>query len=551
MLSASRYVLNDGREYLGVYNDFPPEEVRKDKDVKFVGCLEYHFGPDNDPRVINTFKLDKSNPSLLRHFYIKRSIFESQLPANFNEQSEEINRRFGIRGDIHPYHLPVLGLEQKDILDFVKDSPSNPEESDVRITTDIRSRVVFKEVKPKYIIQGGKPEWVYACIERANLDHTIHVCMTQIVPQPGARIEGFRFINYILDRKAGCPHCYAIPKNSGPELLVVKLDEKQLMNELDGDCKLNGYNGPTYGKKIKILRLGKTTDTGPKFTKDKLIITLEACLKKEVRVVMPSKFLDFDKVIANLLRRTNSTLLYSTSGIKRIEELESGALAYGFDNAWRIDRAKMYRRAGVINTGLYLLVDAPVVNEHEKEIISDALENDLLVQFLPIRLNTKKVAEIVTGTSWSNLQRKTPPTRSNYLANPDRYGGYKHYGSSLVATELNPFFREMVGENNGRVRICEHHVIDRSDLESLSLDDPTYEICRKYFDEHPEEKRVEPVHCGKCFQGKGVYTLQKPPKIKYRGQRGGRWLVSRDRKRREKAENEAIARQRRIILPNK
>jgi hypothetical protein len=91
-----------------------------------------------------------------------------------------------------------------------------------------------------------------------------------------------------------------------------------------------------------ILRLGKNVECGHLRTRPQLYQVLEYCVKYKMRPVVTSKVLEFDRKVADLVTAANGVVHLSLGR----DEDESGAVAQGATNSWRLSQAVKYKRYG-------------------------------------------------------------------------------------------------------------------------------------------------------------------------------------------------------------
>lgn len=348
----------------------------------------------------------------------------------------------------------VVALVRKDISAYCK-NPGKTKLSRgiVRVkeivpVTHLR-KIAYSEIGAT---QPGKPEFVEECLLEANLDF-VKGCQSGWIPGEGlaARFDGRIFTGFFLAPSSECGYCYASPKHKTFPKHVFELERQRLKQELLGGARLKYGSPAVYGRPVQVLRLGKRTDAGSKFTLDSLLTTLETCLETGTQTVFPTKLLEFDKTIADLLKRTNSTLLYSIG----FDEFEKGAAAHGCTNDWRSEQAVRYRESSV-RTALYLLIHpflAP--GKREMDLIDFAMEHDLDVQLLPMRFTSKDFMKTATGLNWDIAVRSRHPVLSPDLAQ-DYEGTYFVSAGVAVPQEVDPGWLGLIGKNNGGVRMCHH-----------------------------------------------------------------------------------------------
>lgn len=104
------------------------------------------------------------------------------------------------------------------------------------------------------------------------------------------------------------------------------------------------------------------------------------------------------------------------------------------------------------------------------------------------------MAEIFTGMSWESL--KMPINAEQFALprmgiNSKGRGGYIQKSGMLIAQEKHPFWKGLVGNNRGRIRMCHH-----------------------------DEKET---YCGGCFQREGFIIPTQHVDVEYQRVRKGNW----------------------------
>jgi hypothetical protein len=282
----------------------------------------------------------------------------------------------------------------------------------------------------------------------ANLDFS-YGCITGFVPGENASFCGDVFQGFYRDKLAECNYCYALDKHKTYPKTFVKIDKKKLYDEL-----LHGnfedFNNNKVGKKVNILRLGKRTEAGAVYNRTQLVETLETCIDAKTKVILPTKFLEYDPELSKLLKASHTQVLYSIG----FDDLESGAYAHFRNNAWRVEQAKLYEYNGV-DASIYPMLDlTSEIGYMDRLLISDALAQGLSVQLLGARIPNKDLAVRITGRTWENLkQHHTQQTITG-----EARGGYVLTGNTSLTPEImHPDILKMVGNNNGNIRLCHHN----------------------------------------------------------------------------------------------
>lgn len=154
----------------------------------------------------------------------------------------------------------------------------------------------------------------------------------------------------------------------------------------------------------RIIRLGKNTEVGHPFYRSTLLDFFSLCQEYNARVIMPTKMLEFNIVVAAFLRETKSALNYSIVG----DFLEEGPVSQGFTQAWRAQQAIAYHTAGV-RSSVTLTCDMSGSLQHNRDLgyaVDEALSAHAMgvpLRLLPMRMPSRMVAKKATGRDWNTL----------------------------------------------------------------------------------------------------------------------------------------------------
>jgi hypothetical protein len=494
IIPSSIYMGNEGRVYLATYNPYP--DVHRAAPPSAPNSLRVAhavYGYQGSRKAIDIFKIKTYGNS---ETSIAESLKNFELDFNEIQYKRAIphlnNLEFvDIRNDItyimlndYPHNEEVKNLIRKDVLDFCKNPSSLGIGTTTELLEEIIGRMVLRETHQKTLLRGGKQEFVRACGLEANLDFS-YGCISD-------------FVNGFLNVFAGCGYCYAAHNHLTFSKTIIKIDKKQLIEEL-----LGGYDPRWFkelaengSRKIKILRFGKRTETGSVYTREKLLTSLEACVETETRGVIPTKYLEYDPLVAELVKRTNTKILFSIGW----NELETGACSHGCTNEFRIEQAIKYKEAKIDPT-IYLLIDAPrPPGKREEGILKTAEQHKIQVQLLPVRIPSNKIAKIITGMSWDELTKDMESTQYGIggVREDLHGGGYVSKSGVLTAYDINHAWQKMMGNNNTNIRMCHHN------------DKQTF--------------------CGGCFQRNGIIIPTEHVNIEYAKIRKGNWRKRKNNK---------------------
>ena len=465
-------------EYLAVYNHWPDISVQLPPDLssgRHVGHVDYSYGART--KGIDIFSFEGGVPKVSKHLNVDKGFGynHNQVVGVFDNGKRRVDFLSGHTGIVtkhHDIHFTfiegqgtgevdeLVALTAADVSTYCVGRNSNPAKHPTGTTLNqvqriipitTLERVITERNGKPYILTGGKAEFVKACILNANIDFG-GGCIAGWVPGEDASFDGTTFVNFFLAPWSECRYpCYAIDKHSSFPKNLLNLDPALLKKELMGDCCLDFGSDIPYGKPIPILRFGKRTETGSKYTRDLLLQTLEIMTETKTRGVIPTKFLEFDPTVADLLRRTKSAVLFS----RGLDEEEPGAVAHGCTNEWRFEQAMKYREAGV-NANLYLLVRGHLPpEERELAILEKARYGSKIpIQVLPFVTKSKEAAERLLGLPWDLLKGKKGQKELPDFVNPYA-GSYYLDGGKLRVQRLNPAWRALAKDYSG-ISICHH-----------------------------------------------------------------------------------------------
>ena len=388
-------IYKDNYGYFALYNYWPdiyrkaPPLLIKQSD--HIAHVSYAF--EGKSRGIDIFACRLSE-NLFNEIDIKRIISRNGSKID----SAEIDVKYNIQAEIKQEYLPVLDLVRKDIRDFAKKPAKKFGDNRISIIDAIIPKTRIRKVSSKQYLRSGKQDFIPSCSLEANLDFSLG-CISGFIPGENAAFDKDFFTNYFLDRIAECSYCYSLFKHQSFSKYLLDIDKAQLIEELTHG-NFTGADGIMRNGKVNVLRLGKNTEAGSKFTIDSLVLTLEACLETGTRVILPTKYLEFNKEIAGLLKKTNSVVLYS---ITNLDELEQGACIHSCNNEFRLEQARLYKE-NEVNSNIYLHVDLPhEPNEREHKILAFSKRNNIPIHLLAWRIPSKEIAGKITGSSWNEL----------------------------------------------------------------------------------------------------------------------------------------------------
>lgn len=497
------YIGQDDRRYLAVYNyqhdvsTLLPPEFRSAERV-----LRLSYSRGGRKGGVDVFLLNDGLPDVSEIARIKKRIFsagdgsfriehEGRVSHLEIPSPEQIDERYDIQQQI----VSEIGeeaseLTRADVQYYCgEEHAKNKRGPKKEYTERIIPVTKVKRIHPERILTGGKAEFVPQCFLEANIDFA-GGCIASWLPGENPSFDEKVFTDYFAYPWGDCDYCYAGRKHQSFPKSFYDFDQQRLLKELKGGAKLIFGSEKELGKPVDILRFGKRTEPWIPFTSNKpsnkFVQTLETMLETGTRGIITTKFLPFFPEVAELLRKTKSTLLYSIGP----NEIELGAVEYGCDNEFRLEQAKRYKEAGV-NSALYLLFHHVFLpTEENLRVINFARENRMLLQILPMKLINRDLTQRVispfveceTGSLWDILKDPNPAQTRAFPEKPYENAYYLQAGKLIPKiSRMHKFWTELVGENKGRIRMCHHD------------EDLTY--------------------CGGCFCNPGSITKTEPVQI--------------------------------------
>lgn len=488
-----QYITSDGRRILAIYSSEPDVHIKPPpefENAKYLIHFSYSKGggkgggdvfllENNMPDPQGIIKITKNIWVRDEKYYIN-DLKKKKKVGFEKEQLKNVLDRYDIHFQVANFSEAIiqsaLELSEVDIAYHCGEQIATKHRGlGIEYVDEIIPKTEIKRIPRSKSVEGGKPWFVPHCFCKANTDEG-QGCAAGWIPGENASFDGKFFINYFSSPPSECNYCYSEDKRKCPATTINLFDKQQFSQELQGDCCLEYNSDKKYGKLVKLLRFGKRTEPWmPGVTEDSFIGKLEVMVETGTRGIIVTKFLPFREDVNDLIKRTNS-VVFHTIGFDFAEE---GACAWGCDNEWRLEQAIKYKEV------LYLLLNAHLPpGERENKILNTAKKYELRVQLLPLRFKQNKGKGLVkqlTGQTWDflnensleNRERKGQLCLSNFKE-PIGRGSYVLYNGELVAKKIHPYWLNLIGDNNGNIRMCHHH------------DELTY--------------------CGACFQGKGSIT---------------------------------------------
>jgi hypothetical protein len=261
-------------------------------------------------------------------------------------------------------------------------------------------------INPKYSkglkIVSGKGDY----IQKRNADgeyDPVCLCTFNIDLSPGCISNTHCKTKKRSATRHNCVYCYA--RRTNYHEARPYHHDKSTLKEIEKDIIEN---------KIRYIRFGKKVECGNKENRSLLLKILEIGGKHDVQFIMPTKYLEFNKTVANLFKETNSVLGFSIGA----DRFEDGACSYGCKNKFRLKEAHKYLDNGN-NTILKIVTDMtvhPKIAEERGWSVWQALNEFPLenIEMLPVRIKAKDFAYKATGERWNSLQS---PRKGEHLFN--------------------------------------------------------------------------------------------------------------------------------------
>jgi hypothetical protein len=160
----------------------------------------------------------------------------------------------------------------------------------------------------------------------------------------------------------------------------------------------------------EFVRIGKDTECGHDMYVPVLMDFLDLCKEFGTKLIFPTKMLRYRQDVAKKLVENGGVVHRSIGG----DRFEVGVVSQGYSNEWRVEQARLDFLAGV-NEDLTLVCDVTQSLEantwagfYVAQAIEAASRDDIPFRILPIRLNSEKLARMVTGHSFRELKNTHP-----------------------------------------------------------------------------------------------------------------------------------------------
>ncbi|MCP4607018.1 MAG: hypothetical protein GY847_41980 [Proteobacteria bacterium] len=323
------------------------------------------------------------------------------------------------------YANEIRGLVTADVLDHLAERYQPNELLDQKTSIDI---VLFappsasKKVGAAGIQEATKQSLKDVCRYDLQIDLS-RGCPAAISPY-----------GYASPRE-GCGYCYCHLDDKYGGEKTHSFDQEKASKQLRRLSRLRS----AQGKDTKTICIGVNADSGYSFYRTELITLLEFCVHEGLTPVVRSKFLEYDSIVSDLLKRSGGVLVVSLGN----DSLEPGLVAHGRTQSVRIADGLRYLKEGVH-------VVAGVVADPAQldggPLFSEALQ--VAVSLFPsVVIYALRAKSGTLGDQFFGNGFQSRTTRNGQLA-------YEKQGSQYLAAIVHPSIRKMIGKNRGKVRLC-------------------------------------------------------------------------------------------------
>ncbi len=439
--------------------DSIPNQLGELKELVDPVAITTYKGKGSKRGVITSFLLN-ANLNLIIDIVKDAGYKIDQRDARNTEHTEEVDSQF----NIHSKHLPleerlkgnIVQAIREDIVEFckipaIKQLEISTHFQEVQTLDKLKIPIyVLKIPSPNQIVKSGKGTTHPICKIDIGID-TAKACLATI------DADG----NY--NPRGKCSYCYATRYNGGNFLEnLFDISQEEFLEILN--AKIKELN---LSRRKKIyLRFGQSVETCvPKVLRKIkgfennlptiLDAIVEASKEREYVCAMPTKTIEYNKQLAEKLRKARVSVLSSIG----YEALEQGMVRLGFDTKRRLQEILKLAKAGV-NANLFVATDItrPMSEmQDEAKRAADFYQKHseyLGLQFLDIRVTKKIDAEIISGMPWKQMLGQASLLEDNVSNRWQK--GSQNYN---VAKTTHPDFLGVIGKGNkGKIRLCSTHV---------------------------------------------------------------------------------------------
>lgn len=417
----------------GVVYDTPPGTER----VAHVTYLKPNATAEYWSSSVDYFKVDdhKTANKLVSNKNDVINVRTARESARMKKAEEEHAVKFEIleqfRGS--PLEKAVRLAALKDIYTHTRGAEKPMIRSDhfTKYVDQIVSTATIQRVLDPKVDPEGKQSFFLDCVLDLNLDYA-DWCVAAVTRE--GKLAPWN----------DCLMCYASYKHKNfPS--IVKADTSLFIEAI----REARSTRDDRGQQTRFLRLGKRTEAAADIFRDHLLATLEAAEKEKLSVVLPTKFIRFDKEIAEGLKRTDSTLLISLGN----DKFEVGPALLGYNNDFRFEQGILYQEVGV-RTIPYVLVNARLENggPHYSANLERAIAAFKQVQILPVRSRHTHTSNLILG-GWHDLVGELGHDLFGNMV-----GGFeKSNDHTRISRAVHKSLLDKIGQNDGNVRMCHHN----------------------------------------------------------------------------------------------
>jgi len=309
------------------------------------------------------------------------------------------------------------------------------------------------------LVKRAKGRFHDICMLDIGLDFSIG-CPANITPE----------LTYSPDYN--CDYCYAF--QNGPSFLetIYETNEKDLILRIKK--KIQELDIPP--NKPVHIRFGQTTEANlPRSLRnlENMPHTLKTALRainelqkdRKILCAMPTKVPDFDDESLKLLKKIKIAVMASVVD----KSLEKGMVKHGYTLKKRLEGILKLAYEGIA-TLIYIATNTGAPLKHMQDDAKIAMEfalkhSDVLgLQFLDIRATKKSHVKQICGVSWEeakNGQKQKQLFDDNINCSAGNWGLTGQ--SYLYVKKMHQEFKNLIGDNQGNIRMCCTHADSASD----------------------------------------------------------------------------------------
>ncbi len=451
-----------GKEIVTVFSKYSDVQVALPPPMKgkYLAHVTYTYG--NVSQSVDVYLVDKvlkENLEVKRDLDIQNVHFGEKPSLDRKIRDETIknhNMHFEILQDLRGSKLEdeIMTVVARDVHAYEKPPAKSRLFSPTTYSSEIIPVTIVDYVDKdckNSLLQSGKADFVPGCDLEANIDFS-QGCIAGWVEgkyltfKPTWNPVTETFVGFLNNKYEECGYCYkGYGHKTFPKTFVDIVGRKdQLVYELlTGD--FTNFDGKIFGRKVDVLRGGKTTEVGSIYTRPQLITTFEAAIETVTKFVFPTKYLEFDPALLEYMKNPLINVLFSVSSVGF---LEPGPNRDGKTVKWRLEQARQYRERGA-NVGLFLMMDYVYGKKSkDEEIVAYANRYNIPVIPLQQTVTNKDVAMAMTGRTWDELIQPW----GQHSIDGKIIGGYRKKGNTgLIPAVFNSDLTKLLGNNSNPV----------------------------------------------------------------------------------------------------